>query len=324
MTEYSSVSDRPFHTFRQQRIYPVVLLVIAMLCLSLNHVIGRGVYADVPPIGLGFWRWLIGGLLILPLVWSNRKRSFPIIRANLKGLMLLGVLLAVSSTSVLLALHYTTATNAALINATQPTITAYLAWLVFKDRFQWIQKLGVFLAFVGVVVMLAKGDVGMLLDMDFNLGDFIVVCAMFGLAAYSIKLRIVPEELTSIETLFAILMVGSAVLLPFYILESIVYKPVPISSTAIFSILTMALVVVVIGMLTWNIGIQLLGPAIAAVFLNLIPIFGAILAIMFLGEQYYLYHFLCLLLVCAGMLLVLGQKLIMRTENEKEGMLSTK
>lgn len=310
MPESTSVSAKPLSSFRQARIYPVILLVIAMLCLSLNHVIGRGVYSEVPPIGLGFWRWLIGGLLILPLIWPNRNRSFPIFRRHFKGLLLLGSLLALSSTSVLLALHYTTATNAALINATQPTITAYLAWLIFKDRFQWMQKVGVLLAFIGVVVMLGKGDLQNLLSMNFNVGDFIAVCAMVGLAVYSINLRIIPEQLTAVESLFAILMVGSIVLLPLYLVESVIYKPVPFNSMAIFSILAMAVVVVVVGMLAWNIGIQLLGPAIASVFLNLIPIFGAILAVIFLGEQYHLYHFLCLLLVCIGMLLVLSHNLI--------------
>lgn len=245
----------------------------------------------------------------MPLIWPNRRRSFPIIKSSFKGLFFLGAILALSSTSVLFALHYTSATNAALINATQPTITAYLAWLLFKDRFQLMQKIGVLLAFIGVAIMLGKGNLRSLADMNFNTGDFIVICAMFGLAAYSINLRIIPEELTAIESLFAILIAGSIVLLPFYLIESAFFKPVPLTSKAVLSILVMTVFVVVIGMLSWNIGIQLLGPAVASVFLNLIPIFGAVLAVIFLGEQYHIYHFLCLLLVCLGMLLALGQEL---------------
>lgn len=299
-----------FKNFSNYSIYPVFLLVVAMFCLSLNHVIGRGVHEEVPPIGLGFWRWLIAGLVFLPLIWKRRKTSFPIMKSSFKKLFLLAVLLTASSTSVLVALHFTSATNAALINATQPTITVCLAWLFLKQSIQFKQKVGIFLAFFGVIVMLSKGDLSSFLDMSLNAGDLIVICAMFGLATYSIKLRIVPEELTSIEVLFAILILGSIALFPIYLLETILYKPVPLSLNAFSSILAMAIFVIALGMLCWNIGIQLLGPSISSVFLNLIPVFGASLAIVFLGEQYYFYHFFCLLLVGVGMLLVLSEQIM--------------
>ena len=167
----------------------------------------------------------------------------------------------------------------------------------------------VFLTFVGVIMMLSKGNWQTMINMSFNLGDLIVIAAMFGLATYSINLRKIPSELTSIEILFAIIIIGCTFLLPFYLLETIFYQPVPINSVSIYSILGMAFFVVVVGMLTWNIGIQMLGPAISSVFLNLIPVFGTVLSVIFLGEIFHLYHLICLVLVCVGMLMVLSQNL---------------
>lgn len=294
---------------RKSGFYPVAVLVIAMLCVSLNHVIGRGVHADVPPVGLGFWRWFLGALIILLFIWPNRMQSFSIIYRNLRYFFTLGFLLAFSSTAVLVALHFTTATNAAMINSTQPIITVLLLWAFVHDELRWIQKCGVLLAFLGVIVMLSKGNLQEVLAMNIGLGDLIALTAMVGLATYSILVRKMPAGLSIMETSFAIIMTGSIVLLPFYILESVFYHPVAIDAVSLYTISGMAVFVVVCGMTAWTLGIQLLGPAISSVFLNLIPVFGAVLAAIFLGEKFHSYHLLCLVLVFAGMLMVLGRNL---------------
>ena len=296
-------------SFQKSGFYPVFVLIFAMLCLSLNHVIGRGVHMEVPPIGLGFWRWLLGAAVILPFIWPNRKSSFPVILKQLRYFLTAGTLLAVSSTSVLVALHVTTATNAAMINSTQPIITVILVWIFLKEQLSWVQGCGILFAFLGVLVMLSKGNWLLLTQMQFNAGDVIVVAAMFGLATYSIKVRKLPNELTTIESLFAIILTGCLVLLPFYVIETLCYRSVPVSFVSVWSILGMAFFVVVLGMLAWNKGIQLLGPAVSSVFLNLIPVFGALLSMFFLNEKFYLYHLICFLLIFTGMLMTLGKNL---------------
>lgn len=313
------VTEKSGHSFRQSHSYAALLLVLSMLFLSANHVVGRWVHEDIPPVGLAFWRWLAGALMILPFIWSNRRQSFPIMLAGLKPLALLGALVGGSTAIILIALNFTTAVNVSLINATQPTITVFLSWLFLKERLTRIQLSGVVVAFAGVVVMLSKGSWQALAGLELNLGDLIALFAMFGFASYSINIKNIPAQLSTLEALFAIIMIGCALLLPFYLLETVFYRPMPVTGTAITVVLVLALFVAVLGMVTWNIGNQMLGPATASVFINLIPVFGAILAVMFLGEEFLSYHMVGAILVCFGMLMVLAHKWRVQTQQKSKG-----
>ncbi len=257
--------------------------------------------------------------MILPFIWSNRKQSFPIMLAGLKPLALLGVLVAGSTAIILIALNFTTAVNVSLINATQPTITVFLSWIFLRERLTKVQLFGVAVAFAGVVVMLSKGNWQMLASLDLNFGDLIALCAMFGFASYSINIKNIPARLSTLEALFAIIIIGCVLLLPFYLLETVFYSPMPVTGTAITVVLVLALFVAVLAMTTWNIGIQILGPATAAVFINLIPVFGATLAIIFLGEEFLSYHMIGAILVCSGMLTVLAHKWKTQTKQNSKG-----
>ena len=107
--------------------------------------------------------------------------------------------------------------------------------------------------------------------------------------------------------LFVILATGSVALFPFYIFESVMFRPVPFNGTAIAAILSLAVFVSVFGMLMWNVGNQIVGPKRASIFLNLLPVFGTVMAVVFLGERLYFYHLIGVVLVCLGIFLVIGR-----------------
>ena len=94
-----------------------------------------------------------------------------------------------------------------------------------------------------------------------------------------------------------IIVTGCVIVLPFYVIETVIYKPVPLSATAIYAITAMSLVSTVLGTLMWNRGNQLIGPSRAGMFINLIPVFAAIMAIVFLDESLHLYHVICAVLI---------------------------
>ena len=93
---------------------------------------------------------------------------------------------------------------------------------------------------------------------------------------------------------------STAVLLPFYVTETLLYRPVPINAVSIGAILTIALLVSCAAMLLWNRGISLLGANRASIFINLVPVFGALFAVVFLGEQFQLYHLAGMLMIGLG------------------------
>jgi drug/metabolite transporter (DMT)-like permease len=279
-----------------------------MLCYAGNHVIGRAVHADLPPLGLSFWRWVCGALILLPLVAPRLGRLWPLYREHWRILALLGLLIVGSTTLVLLGLNFTTATNTSLINATQPTITALLCWLFLAERLRPLQWGGIGIAFVGITLMLLHGDWRVLVALDFNPGDLVVLLAMFGFAAYGINIRRIPAEFHVTESLFAIILLGLLPLLPLYIAESAVYRPMAFSVESVIVVVVLALLVSVLGMLMWTRGNQLIGPNRAAIYVNLLPLFGALLAVLLLGETIRAYHVAGGLLIGSGMWLALRQR----------------
>jgi drug/metabolite transporter (DMT)-like permease len=285
-----------------------LLLSLTMLCYASNHVIGRAVHTDLPPMGLSFWRWVCGALILFPLVAPRLKTLWPVYLEHWRVLALLGFLIVGSTTLVLFGLNFTTATNTSLINATQPTITALLCWLFLGDRLRGVQWLGIVIAFSGISWMLVRGDWQVLFGLDFNPGDLIVLLAMFGFAAYGINIRKIPAEFHVTESLFAIILLGLIPLIPFYLAESAIYRPFQVSTESVMVVVTLALLVSVLGMLMWTRGNQLIGPNRAAIYVNLLPLFGAMLAVLFLGESIRAYHIAGGVLIGSGMWLALRQE----------------
>ena len=286
-----------------------VLLTLTALCLAGNYVIARSVHGEIPPLGLSFWRWTIGAMFLAPFVLPRIRELGAAYRANLPVLLLLGCMVVGSTSVLFVALNFTTALNVSLINAVQPILTVLLAVIFLKDRLTKVRVLGIFSALLGVVIMLSMGDWAVLAKLQFNVGDLIALGAVLGLASYALNLRKLPKELSVVESLFGIIVAGSLMLLPFYILESMFYATVPVRASTVFVLIELALLVSVFGNLMWNLGNQIIGPSRAAIFINLIPLFGAILAIVFLGEKIFIYHLAGGVMICLGVWLVMGRRL---------------
>jgi drug/metabolite transporter (DMT)-like permease len=282
-----------------------VLLATTVLFWAIGIVIARGVREEIPLIGLSFWRWFAATLILIPLVYSDLKNKFDIVKANLRILIIQGFLMIGSGTLLFYALNYTTAINATIVNATQPVVTVAFAWLILGDRLKGIQMVGIVSAFVGIGVMISRADWNIISNLNFNTGDLLIIIAIMGYALYSINIRKMPKDISPFTALSVILFAGSMLILPFYIVESIYVKPLPISLLTISIILILALLISIASLVMWNLANSVVGPGRAGMFVNLIPVYGTILAITFLGESLFSYHVIGTVLVCVGIFLVL-------------------
>ena len=281
-------------------------LVIAMtLIWAAGAVIARGVHEFVPPVGLSFWRWAIGALVVMPLVAKEVARKLPLISENIGIILWLSILQVGASTLFVVSLTFTTAINATLINAVLPVTTVLAAWILVHDRINLAQAIGVALALGGVLVMVVRADWRMLATLDFNFGDVIAFTAIIGWAVYAVDLRRLPSDLGLMTSLFLIAALGSVMLVPFYVAESIFYMPVPVSGTMIGISIYLGIFATVIGIYIWNAGVRAVGPTRAAIFIYFIPVFGTILAIIFLSERLFAFHVIGAALVCIGIAMVL-------------------
>jgi drug/metabolite transporter (DMT)-like permease len=278
-------------------------LTLTAFLLACNHIIGRAVHDEVPAVGLSFWRWVVGILVLLPFVLRLGSKRWTVYRRHWPAFALLGFFMIGSTTLVLVALSMTSAINVSLINAVQPTLTVLFAWLFFGEALSARRTIGILCGMVGVGVMVSRANLALLAGLDFQPGDFVALLAMCGFSGYALNLHRLPRELSGVESLFAITVAGTALLLPFYLTESATWKTVPINTTSIGAILALALLVSVFGNLMWNAGNRLIGPARAAIFINLIPVFGTVLAIVFLDERLYHYHLVGGALVGLGLYL---------------------
>lgn len=301
--EQTKSTGHPVATDRAaMQAYAVVTVAVFLWAVGL--IIGRAVHAEIPPVGLTFWRWLIASLAILPFAWGTLIRHRRVLRAHLGILSLQGVLIVGPSAAMFLALNFTTAINATLITATQPTMTVLLARIFVGDRPRAGQWAGVASAFIGVALMVTQADWRVFVTLDFNIGDLIGISAIVGYSLYAINLRKLPAELGTFPALAAIVFIGAILLSPLYIYESMALRPVPFTWNSVLVIAVVAVVISALSMAMWNYGNRTVGHNRAAVFVNLVPVFGAVLGILFLDEQLHGYHLAGGALVCSGIFLV--------------------
>lgn len=278
------------------------LAVTCMVIWGTPPVVARALSIGVPPIALSFSRWLIAGLVLLPFVWRRLPREWPSLKQHWKSLLLLASFMVAGSSLSVTAVYFTTATNAVLVNASQPAITALIAWLVAKERLTGRQGIGVGLAFCGIVAMISRADWSVLATLDINVGDLIMLGAVVGWSLYAVHLHRRDDAPSGEMLLFVIAVVGTLVLGPMYLIEAAIVGPFELRPAYLTAMVYLALFPTLLATYCWNLAIGALGANRAAVFINLIPVFGALFAMIFLGESLYAYHVLGAALVFLGIL----------------------
>lgn len=270
-------------------------------------VVTRAVSSGIPPAALSLSRWFLAALILLPFVMRKLPAEWPHIRRHWRSLTSLALYMVAGSSLSVLAVYYTTATNAVLVNASQPAVTAVAAWLIASHALTRRQGLGIVCAFLGVTVMVFRADLGALLGLAINIGDLIMLGAVIGWSTYAVQLHRREYMPDGDVLLFVIGVTGSVVLLPFYLAEARFVGGFTPDGPVLGAILYLALFPTLLATYCWNIALKPLGPNRAAIFINLIPVSGATLAMLFLGERLFGYHLLGAALVFTGIVLATRQ-----------------
>lgn len=288
-----------------RRLYdrPYLLLTLATLLWAGNFVLGRAVSAEVPPVGLAFWRWFGGALIIAPFAIPRLRRDWPAIRASWRSVLALGFLgIAVFNTLIYAGLGRTTAINALLLQSIQPVVIIVFSFLIFRDTVSPRQILAVAVSLVGVVVIIARGSLAALAALSFNGGDLLVMVAIVSYAAYTALLRKRPA-VHPLSFLLAIFTVGFTLLLPLYVWEGLSGRPMQPTPVTFGAVAYVAIFPAIVAYLCFNRGVELLGANRAGHFFHLQPAFGVVLATLLLGERFQLYHAAGIALIVVGILL---------------------
>jgi len=291
----------------RQAAYPYALLILTNFFWASNWVVGRGVHEAFPPVALSFWRWIIAASVLAPFALPRLKGKWHLVRSHwLLFLILGGTGVATFQSIIYIALNYTTAVNATILNASSPLVMVLMVWAIEGQPATLRQWLGMALTFVGVLLIVSRGDWRNLRDFHFNPGDLVVFISVPIWCLYSILLRHRPSAMDGMAFLFVLLLIGLAVLSPAYVYETI-YVRTPVWSWSIAAIVIyIALTASVLGYIFWNRGVALIGPNRAGFTTPFQPVFTALLAVIVLGEEFHLYHAIGFAIVLAGWLLTTG------------------
>lgn len=283
---------------------PYLLLVLTTLFWSGNFVLSRGMHADIPPLALSFWRWALALAIMLAFSWRTFLSQRGIVYRERRFIIIQGLLGVTGFNSLIyLAVQSTTAVNAVLINSCVPILIALCSLFINKEPLSLRQWAGILVSLSGVALIIVGGKLGSLVELDFNRGDLLVLCAGLAWALYSVNLKRFPDELHPFSYLLGIMVAGLIGILPFYILELGMGYGLTANLPTLTTIVYVAIFPSVLAFIFWNRAVRDIGANRAGVFIHLMPVFSSIMAIMFLGESIELFHLQGIALVFAGIFL---------------------
>ena len=282
-----------------------LFLTLASLFWSGNFIVGKIASSyEVPPFSLNFYRWLFALLILLPFTYKeiflNKKHIFQ----NFKLFIILGITsITIFNSIVYYSLYYTQVISGILMISTIPVWILFFASIFKIEQTNLFQILGVALSLLGVLFIISKADIEIVKAIKFNKGDLSMVVGMLSWAIYSALLRKKKHPFSQIVLLEIIIIFGLIFLIPIYFLEMNFGNKIVLEWPFILTLGYVVLFPGIFAFLFWIKGIDIIGANRAGVFLHLMTIFGAIMAILILGEKFMFYHFLGAIFIIAGITL---------------------
>jgi drug/metabolite transporter (DMT)-like permease len=279
-------------------------LALANLLWSGNWVLGRALRDALDPISLNFWRWLIAVVVLAPFALPGLAAKRHVIRKH-AGILALLALIGVSifQSLVYQGLKTTTTVNAVLINCSAPLFIMLCAWVLEGERGTLRQLGGILLSVLGIFIIVSRGEPVRLLQLEFHSGDAWILLAVAIWGVYSVLLKRRPPELGGVHFLFVLAVAGVLFLAPAFALQTWQSPPrLPTASEAL-AVLYVGLAASVAAFIFWNRGVAAVGPNAAGFTLYLLPTFGTLLAIAFLGETFGAFHAVGIVTIVSGVIL---------------------
>ena len=288
-----------------------LLLCLAMLGWAGNTIAGRLSTGEISPNTIVFLRWLIVSIFLLLIQRKVIFKSISKLRNKVIWLLLMGGLGWTGfNTLFYIAAQKTSAINLGIIQGTMPAMILVGTVLFFGAQVNFIQIFGLIITFFGVVVVVSKGDLNTILLLTGNTGDLIMFCSCFFYAGFTLGLKYKPEiDGLTMMTFFSLsALLSSIPLLIFDIANNTFQFPNNYFSWSI--IIYIAFAPSFLAQVFFIRGVELIGPSKAGLFINLIPIFSALLGVLILGEQLKFFHLISLIIVFIGIYLfmILGEK----------------
>jgi drug/metabolite transporter (DMT)-like permease len=293
----TGVAAPPHHWIANQ---PYLLLSITALCWAGNTIVGRLAAGHIPPVTLAFLRWSFAFLLVLPFAWKHLVQDWRMIRGKL-GLMTVLSITGIGAFNTLQywSLEHTQALNVLLLQSAGPLIVAVWSLIILRVRLTAAQAFGILLSLCGVLTILLRGDFTTLSNIQFNKGDLIFMAALVIFGLYSV-LTLKRPAIHGLSFLAFTFGCGAACLIPLQIWELSARPLMALNAPNLLTLFYVAVFPSALAYLCFNRGVLLIGANRAAPFFHVVPVFGSIMAMVFLGEHPQIFHVIGFALVLSG------------------------
>ena len=272
--------------------------------MASNLIVARGGVEYVPPISLAFWRWTLVFIILFPFTYISLKKNFEIIKNEYKKLFFLGAMgCGVCGAFPFLAGETTTVTNMGIIYTSSPIFIIIISSVFFAEKIDATKVIGLIICLLGVFAIIIKGDLNLLINLKFTIGDLWMLAAAIGWALYSIYLFYWKTELEIFQRFTLIAFFGAVSLLPFYISEEIFFERTRFDNDFFMWVVFAAVSPGIIAFTLYTIAQKKLGASLTGFTLYIFTIYGAIYGYFLFDEKLEIYHCIGTILVFFGVYL---------------------
>lgn len=284
------------------------LAYAALVCTTAlwgsNGVVSRALMDTIPPLVMASARWAVVFVVLLPLVWPERRAIAHSLRRDWKLLLALTLLGSAPQTALVYSgLSASTAIHLGLLNSTIPVFIILISWGWYARRPSRLEGAGLAISLIGVILILAHGDPRSLLHLQFNHGDLLMLAAVVVWAIYTLRLKDRPRSLSLFAFVFVLSLIGELLTLPFAALQWVQAGGVHLGTRELLGLFYIGGAATVVSGVLFSYGVERVGAVRAGILIHLMPVFSSVFAAQFIGEQLFPYHAAGFVLVAGGAIL---------------------
>ncbi len=281
------------------------LLVLATLFWSGNFIVGKfATLFQIPPLTLNVFRWISVWIILIPFTFKEIFINLPSIKKNWLVISFMGIITISTFNSVVyFALNYTQVINAVLVLAAIPAATIVLSSLMNIEKTNFFQIFGLFLSIIGIGSIISNGDIQKIISLNFNKGDLWMLVCVFTWALYSTLLKKHKFKFSQFSLIQLMVSVGIIFLIPQFFYEKSIGLEVNFNKPFFLILFYVVVFPAIVAYYCWQKGIEIIGPNRASMFIQLMPLFSAVMAIIIFNEKFELYHFAGAAFIVSGIYL---------------------
>ena len=281
------------------------LLTLSVFFWAGNFIVGKfATLFEIPPQTLNVLRWLTVWIILLPFTYKEIYRNLSYIKKNWLVISFMGLITISTFNSVVyFALNHTQVINAVLVLAAIPAATIVLSSFMNIEKTNIFQLLGLFLSIIGIGSIISSGDFQKIISLNFNKGDSWMLVCVITWSLYSTLLKKNKFKFSQFTLIQLMVSAGLLFLIPQLFYEKSIGLEVNFNKAFIIILFYVVIFPAIAAYYCWQKGVELVGPNRASMFIQLMPLFSAAMAIIIFKEKFELYHFVGAACIISGIYL---------------------